>query len=64
MNSQITKVDNEIITINGLKYVVVKVTQYGNSTYLVRFGREYVGKTSDGGYKSKSAAVRYIHNSR
>ena len=30
-----------------------------DKSYKVRFGKKYIGKTSNGGYKSLSSAVKY-----
>lgn len=37
---------------------IVKITDgMGQSTYKIKQGKHYIGKTSNGGYTSKSAAI-------
>lgn len=41
---------------------IIKVTSYGQVSYLIKCGNQYVGKTKNGGYKTLSAAMNHAND--
>ena len=61
---------NATMEVNMIKRVVARidnceVIQFGPelcARFKILRGKRYIGKVSDGGYRSKASAIRYIEN--
>ena len=40
---------------------IIEMISHGQSTYKIKQGKKYIGKTANGGYSTKEAAIRFAN---